>query len=190
MKFNLEGYAETDFLVADRLVRSVFLAPGRVETWNTLRRVTTEPKDVSALYRKEIYERSLDTQLRAACVPVEHNGYEFDIWFNPAIVSATDQSFKATIAHELCHGYLGTHRGHQRSWRRFYVRSLWHYNRQVEPISHLESLVDLMFWRYTKRMDGERTKDFLKRIRLDRDDTLAYAETESDKVAQIFQRIT
>lgn len=190
MRYNLEGYAETDFLVADRLVRSVFMAPGRVDVWNSLRRVTTDPKDVSVHYRKEIYERaSQTTHLRAACVPVSHNAYEFDLWINPAIVSSTDEPFKATLLHELCHGYLGSHKGHERDWRRFYTRTLYHYHRQVHPLEHLESLVDLVFWRYTNRVKDERTHEFLQRIRRDKQDAMTYAESEAYRVQQIFKRI-
>lgn len=191
MRYNIEGYAETDFLVADRLVRSVFMAPGRVEVWNSLRRVTTDPREVSSEYREEIYEQANSSALlRAACIPVQQNSYEFDLWVNPAIVSATDEPFKATLVHELCHGYLGTSNGHERPWRRFYTRALYHYHRQIHPLEHLDSLVDLVFWRYTKRGKDERTHEFLKRIRQDKQDAIAYAELEADRVQQIFKRIT
>lgn len=191
MRYNIEGYAETDFQVMDRLVRSVFLASGRVDVWNTLRRVTTKTNEVSPMYRQEIHDKTLSgATLRAACIPVQHNGYEFDIWVNPTIVSERDEPFKATLLHELCHGYLGTHMGHERSWRRFYTRTLWHYHRQIAPLSHLEPLVDLVFWRYTKRVKGERTHEFLQRIRQDKKDVLAYADLEADRVQQIFKRIT
>ncbi len=191
MKYNLEGYAEADFLVSDRLVRSVFLSSGRGDIWNSLRRVSTDTKDVSPLYRREIHEKALGpAHLRAACIPVQHNGYEFDIWVNADIVSSTDEPFKATLLHELCHGYLGTHKGHERSWRRLYARTLYHYHRQIHPLNHIDSLVDLAFWRYTKRVEGERTKDFLKRLAQDKDDTMDYARAEEERVQRVFRRIT
>lgn len=50
---------------------------------------------------------------------------EFDIWVTPTYYR-NSPLFRATLAHELVHGYAGLKYGHNAHWRRWYYRVMWH----------------------------------------------------------------
>lgn len=188
--YNLD-FPEEDFQNADKLVRAAILARGRVQNWNSLRKVTTVSRDVPTKHRHRIDEglNSPTEVLHAITLVCPHNEYEFDLWINPVVVHPTKGNFRATILHELCHGYLGVARGHDSSWRRLYARVLFHYHTQVYAIDHYESLVTLANWSYTKRTKSETTSHFVKRIDLDKKIWLDEAKTEAQQVADIYARM-
>jgi len=191
VKYNLNGFPQQAFTEADALVRATLLAGGRVDTWNTLRRVTTDEKDLDTI-RRPVVARSLSEAggVRALTFTSTHNPYEADIWFNPDVVDEINHNFHATILHELCHVYLGTSRGHDKVWRRLYARVVFHYHHRVSPIDHHIALVDMANWRYTKRGKSETTGDFLKRINADRESWIIQASHEFDKVSETWKRMT
>jgi len=182
LRYNLD-FPEDDFTKADSLVRATILAGGRVDTWNTLRRVTSDLNDLPKYYRDKV-TRSLEMEgslLRAACNPSPNNSMEFDIWVNPDVVDETDR-FRATILHELCHGYIGVGKGHNEQWRRLHARVLYHYHYTVHTVDNWPALVDLANWSYTKRGKSETTKDFLKRIHTDKERWIRQADEDQQKV--------
>jgi hypothetical protein len=189
MKYFIDFPLE-DFTRADALVRATLLASGRVDQWNSVRRVTSDPQHLAKSDRDKV-TRSIDTngeRLRAATIPCQHSAYEFDLWFNPDVVDGTDR-FKATVIHELCHVYLGVEFGHQERWRRLYARALYHHHFSVEPIDHWHSLVDLANWTYTKRSKSESSGQFLRRINGDKEKWIRHANDEHDRVAEIWNRM-
>ncbi len=190
MKYNLPGFPIEDFKRADALVRATLLAGGRVDIWNTPRRVTSSIEDLPKFYRDKV-TRCLNEgeMLRGASNPSPNNRHEFDLWFNPDIVGTTDR-FQATVLHELCHGYVGVEKGHESPWRRLYARTLFHHHHAVAPIEHRSSLVDLANWSYTKRAKSETTAQFLARIHLDRAVWFDQAEHEHDRVKQAWTKMT
>lgn len=190
MKYNLDFPIE-DFKRADALVRATLLATGRVETWNSVRRVTTETQDLERV-RRPVVARSLSESgsVRGITFQAQHSRYEFDMWFNPDVVAEGNPNFEATIVHELCHVYLGTQRGHDKVWRRLYARALFHYHYAVSPIEHHIALVDLNNWRYTKRGKTETTNQFLKRINAERETWVVQASEEFERVKEIWAKMT
>ena len=173
------------------MVRATILAQGRVDQWNSARRVTSDLEDLPKYYRDKV-TRSLEQEgdnLRAATSPSPNNGTEFDLWFNPQHVENTPR-FRATVLHELCHGYIGVGKSHNDQWRRLYTRVLCHYDATVAEIDCWPSLVDLANWRYTKRGRTEATKDFLKRINADKSRWLEQASQEADKVDGLWVKMT
>lgn len=191
MRYNLNGFTEPEFQRLDHLVKAVILSSGPVDTWHTIRRVTSDLNDLPKSYRDKV-TRALELEgelLRAICSPSPNNDYEFDLWFNPAVLDNTSR-FQATILHELCHGYIGVDKGHNDQWRRLYTRTLFHYHNQVAPIDHYISLVDLSNWRYTKRGKSETSRQFLKRINSDKTRWLQQADEERDRVRDIWKRMS
>lgn len=190
MKYNLDGFPQRDFEWTDALVKATVLASGRVGTWNTVRRVTSDPMDLAKAHRVKVSELlAAPEEIRGIAFTCQNNVNEFDLWINPGIVDSDNSNFRATVVHELCHGYRGTGKGHDPVWRRLYARSLFHYDAQVHTINHHSSLVDLSNWRYTKRGKTETTPQFLKRINADRDKWRAQAEDESEQVGTIWKRM-
>lgn len=190
MKYNLP-FPEDDFTRADALVRATLLASGRIDVWNTVRRVTSDLNELPKFYRDKV-TRSLELEgdmLRAAASPSPNNRLEFDLWFNPAVVDNGDR-FRATILHEICHGYIGVEKGHTEQWRRLYARVLFHYHYTVASIDHWQALVDLSNWSYTKRGKSESTRDFLKRINADKERWVLQANEERDRVRDTWNRMT
>lgn len=189
MKYNLD-FPEQDFTKLDALVRATLLASGRVETWNSVRRVTTNIDDLERV-RRHVVTQSLSTQgeLRGITFASTHNGSEFDVWINPSIVDADNPNFRATVIHELCHVYLGTKRGHDKTWRRLYARALFHYHHVVSLIEHYKALVDMTNWRYTKRAKSESTSEFLRRINTDREAWIVQAVSELERVEECWNRM-
>jgi hypothetical protein len=172
---------------ADALVRATILASGRVDQWNSPRRVTSNLEDLPKYYRDKV-ARSLVVEgqhLRAATSPSPNNQREFDIWFHPEVVG-TNPRFTSTVLHELCHGYLGVEKGHNEQWRRLHARVLYHYHWTVGSIDHWPALVDLANWSYTKRGKSESTRDFLKRISADKDRWIRQADENQQKVNDIW----
>lgn len=191
MKYLLHDFPLEDFTRADTLVRATILASGRVDQWNSVRRVTSDPAHLAKSDRDKV-TRSVDTngeRLRAATIPCQHSATEFDLWFNPDVINMSDR-FKATVIHELCHVYLGVEQGHQERWRRLYARTLYHYHFSVEPINHWHSLVDLANWTYTKRAKSESSSQFLRRINGDKEKWIRHANDEHDRVTDIWNRMT
>ncbi|MFN2638063.1 MAG: SprT-like domain-containing protein, partial [Gemmatimonadaceae bacterium] len=190
VKYNLDFPLE-DFTRADALVRATLLATGRVDTWNSVRRVTTDVQDLERV-RRHVVTRSLSQtgSVRGITFEAQHNRHEFDMWLNPDAVTEDNSNFRATLVHELCHVYLGTSRGHDKVWRRLYARALFHYHHAVSPIDHHIALVDLNNWRYTKRAKSENTAQFLKRINADREDWIVQASHEFEKVNETWKRMT
>lgn len=191
MKYNIDGFPEEDFTRADNLVRATILAGGKVETWNSVRRVTSDLRDIPKTYRDKV-ARELDVQkglLRAACNPSPYNDHEFDIWVNPEVVGDS-QRFRATVLHELCHGYRNVWEGHDVQWRRLHARVLFHYHYTVHSIDHWPALVDLANWSYTKRGKSESTGDFLKRIAADKEKWIKQAEEDQQRVNDLWCSIT
>lgn len=191
MKYLLDDFPFEDFTRADALVRATILASGRVDTWNSIRRVTSDSLHLAKSDRDKV-TRSIDEngeRLRAATIPCQHSATEYDLWFNPDVVDDTGR-FRATVVHELCHAYLGVECGHQERWRRLYARTLYHYHFAVEPIDHWHSLVDLANWTYTKKTKSESTNQFLRRIHGDKEKWIRQANEEFDRVADIWTRMT
>ena len=189
MKYNLDDFPLEDFTRADALVRATLMAAGRVDVWNTVRRVTTKVEDLETC-RRPVVIRHLEGNINGLTFTSTHNVHEFDLWFNPSWVNKDNPNFHATVLHELCHGYLGTHRGHDKTWRRLYARSLFHYHYAVSAIEHHVALVDMSNWRYTKRASSETTSDFLKRINADREAWVLQASHEFDRVKETWKRMT
>lgn len=179
-----------DFERIDAIVRATVLASGTVHTWNSPRRVTTDPMDLSKAHRVKVAEfLNQPGEIRGVTFTCENNDYEFDIWINPAVVQADNPNFRSTLLHELCHGYRGAGKGHDPAWRRLYARALFHYHYASYTIDHYISLVDLANWRYTKRGKTETSGDFLKRINHDRETWLRQADDEHEKVHDIWAKM-
>ncbi len=121
MKYDLPQMDEAEFVQFHTLVQACF-DQGRQRFHPQVRRVTTN---------KTGYSPSHETYLKtttALAVCMEGFGdyqKEFDIWVNPAYVKNTPR-FRATLAHELVHGYAGLKYGHNAHWRRWYYRVMWH----------------------------------------------------------------
>jgi predicted SprT family Zn-dependent metalloprotease len=191
MRYHLDGFPLEDFTRADALVRATILASGRVDQWNSIRRVTSDSLHLAKSDRDKV-ARSIDTngeRLRAATIPCQHSATEYDLWFNPDVVNGSDR-FTATVIHELCHVYLGVEHGHQERWRRLYARTLYHHHFAVNPIDHWHSLVDLSNWTYTKRSKSESSGQFLRRINGDKEKWIRHANDEHDRVAGLWTRMT
>lgn len=190
MKYAVDDFLKEDFERLDRIVRAVILSSGRVEVWNTPRRVTTDSKDLAPAHRSVVARSMSETgDFRGLCFTCTNNPLEFDLWFNPAIVDRYNSNFWATVIHELCHGYLGTQHGHDQVWRRLYARALFHCHHEVHAIDHHVSLVDMANWRYTKRAKSETSAQFLKRINKDRAKWIATGFEQADRVAEIYKRM-
>ncbi len=171
-------------------MRATLLAHGKLETWNTPRRVTTDVRDLDRVRHPVVARCLSETGItRAITFTSTHNRHEFDIWINPDVVEPENPNFSATVLHELCHGYLGTEKEHNKTWRRLYARVLFHYDHAISPIDHHPALVDLANWRYTKRSKTETTSQFLKRINADRDTWLRQAEDEMERVEATWKRM-
>lgn len=54
---------------------------------------------------------------------------EFHVWMSPSWEWPSFKFFM-TLAHELCHGYVGLQYDHTPNWRRWFYRTLWHLNKQ------------------------------------------------------------
>lgn len=190
MKYNLP-FPEQDFTELDALVRATFLASGRIDQWHSVRRVTTDIDDLERV-RRPVVAQSLSEpgEIRGFTFTSTYNPSEFDLWLNPSVVDTANPNFRATLIHELCHGYLGTKHGHDKVWRRLYTRVLFHYHHAVSPIDHHIALVDLANWRYTKRAKSENTAQFLKRINADRESWIVQASHEFDRVKDTWKRMT
>lgn len=87
-----------------------------------LRRITTAKTGYSPSH--EAYLKTT-TSLAVTMEGMGDYQKEFDIWVNPAYTKNTPR-FRATLAHELVHGYAGLKYGHNAHWRRWYYRVLWH----------------------------------------------------------------
>lgn len=187
MKYDVAGFPESKFHQANELVRATLLASGRVDVWNSPRRITTDHQTLAKAHRSKVAEfLEAPEEIRGVTFPSQNNAYEYDIWLNPAIVDENDANFRATILHELCHGYRGVGKGHDQSWRRLYARALFHYNFTVATIDHWGAIVDLTNWRYTKRGKTESTGDFLKRIAADKEKWIKQAEEDQQRVNDLW----
>jgi hypothetical protein len=191
VKYQLDGFPLDDFTRADALVRATVLASGRVETWNSIRLVTSDLTHLPKSDRDRVASAASKdgTFFRACCLPCAHNEYEADLWFNPLIVDGSDR-FRATVLHELCHVYLGVKAEHGDRWRRLYARVLYHYHYEVSPINHWHSLVTLANWSYTKRGKSESSGQLLRRINGDKEKWIRQANEEHDKVIETWTKMT
>lgn len=190
MRYNLDNFPLEDFTRADALVRATLLADGRVDTWMSLRRVTTKVEDLETIRRPVVTRHLEKGNIRGFTFTATHNEHEVDLWFHSGWVDPVNPNFRASILHELCHAYLGTRKGHDKTWRRLYARCLFHYHHAVYPIEHHMSLVDLNNWIYTKRGKQETTNQFLKRINADREAWVIQASHEFERVKETWKRMT
>lgn len=191
MKYDVEGFPEVDFHQAKSLVRATVIASGNAGPWwNSPRRITSDHQSLPKAHRAKVADfLEQPGEIRAVTFLSQNNDMEFDIWFNPELVKPEDPNFRATVIHELCHGYRGVGKGHDQAWRRLYAKSLFHYHHLVHTIEHHIALVDLTNWRYTKRGRTEKTGQFLKRINDDREIWLRQAYEELDQVQELWMKL-
>ncbi len=102
------------------MVRACF-DEGRQRFHPTLTRITIH----NSGFRKDHAEYIEKDQCLA--VALENGGLQknFSIWVNPSYTGDC-YWFRATLVHELVHGYAGLRYGHNAHWRRWYYRVMWH----------------------------------------------------------------
>lgn len=138
MKYELPQMDEAHFMEFYTFVLSCF-DQGRQRFQPQLRRITTEKTGYSPHH--EAYLRET-TALAVAMEGMGDYQKEFDIWVNPAY-GKDNPRLRATLAHELVHGYAGLKYGHNTHWRRWYYRVLYHL--QHADLLGLENLPEFVY---------------------------------------------
>lgn len=174
MKYNLE-LPETDFLQADRVVRSMLLGT-RIEP--KMLRLATSDINLLASDDQITLKASLDSP-RPSVGHCFGLGNRFDIWISPNWDTECD-AYRDTILHELTHGYLGVY-SHNHRFKRFFGRVLHHYSVLVNPLD-LDVLVPNMLKENTVQGKGESFKKYCERLELEQDMISKIAGDELSKV--------
>lgn len=179
MKYDL-AMPETEFLQADRVVRSMLLGT-RIEQ-KALRLATSD----SELLRPDnkVY---LEENPSSVGICFNHDK-RFDIWVTPAYTNTDTDSYRDTILHELTHGYLGVY-AHNHRFKRFFGRVLHHYDSLVSPLD-VDTLIPDMLKRYTNQGKDESFKKYCERIEFEQDAIAKIAVDELNKVSLSYYGMT
>lgn len=187
LKYDIPNFPVEAFMDADRLVRAVVLSNGRGAPIHFPRLVT---------HKRDTFDSDLPEYLKTAGDGLDGQARgrgsqaPFDMWINPKLDTST-AIFHETLLHELCHGYVGTDHGHERNWRQFFSRAIWHYNELVSPVSLSPGKrVEAMLKTYTRRTKSEQDSDL--GIRLAGDKILFQRDTKAEKgrIYDLFNRMT
>jgi hypothetical protein len=182
VKYDL-AMPETEFLQADRIVRSMLLGT-RIE--QKVLRLATSNADMLA----EDDQATLKAAADKGEPSVGHCfglGTRFDIWVSPHWDVECD-AYKDTVLHELTHGYLGVY-NHNHRFLRFFGRVLHHYSILVSPLD-LDILIPNVLRENTKQSKSESFKKYCDRLEMEQEAIAKIAVDEFDKVSLSYLGMT
>lgn len=136
LKYNLSVISQEEFETFHTLVQSVF-DEGRQVYHPKLMQVSTDWTEMPEVHHAYLTKSDC---LGVCMSELGMENEEFHVWITPSYI-APMYKFYMTLAHELCHGYVGTRYGHNAHWRRWFYRVLWHLNEAKlipEPESELK----------------------------------------------------
>lgn len=135
-KYNLSVIPEEEFTTFHTFVKAVF-DEGRQWYKPELMTISQDWADMPEIHHAEM-RKSDCLGVSMADEGMHHE--EFHIWMSPSWAHPVFK-FYMTLAHELCHGYVGLQYDHTPSWRRWFYRTLWHLNRAQlipQPLDELK----------------------------------------------------